>query len=133
MSPTLLKMKVRWSLFCAATRRPVRLNANWQRFFDAQDPDATFEENLLAYDAIATEHFDTERFDAFCAEHLGDLDAIALEYFSSDAFYEVVGAGVRSLYPPHEVRQFTDHFYGLVQFWCHTERDRLGLNPSAEE
>ncbi|MCA9567619.1 MAG: hypothetical protein KC656_07245 [Myxococcales bacterium] len=130
--PTLVKMKVRWSLFCAATRRPMRLNMDWQRFFDVQDPDATFDENLLAYDALAQEHFDTDRFEAFCAEHLGDFDTLAIEYFSSDAFYDVVEAKVRSLYPPHEIRQFTDHFFGMVQFWCHTERDRLGLNPPKE-
>lgn len=131
--PNLLKAKIRWSLFCAATKRPVRLNANWQQFFDVQDPDKSFDENLLAYDEIARKHFDSDAFDAFCEEHLGALDLLAIEYFSSEAFYEVVEAKVRTLYPPHEIRQFTDHFYGLVQFWCHTERDRLGLLPEDEE
>lgn len=130
--PWLVKAKVRWALFCAATGRPMQLNANWQEFFDAQDPDATFDENLDRYDAIARKHFQTEAFEAFCEEHLAELDTIAVEYFSSDAFYDVVEAKVRALFPAHEVKQFTDHFFGLIQFWCHTEKDRLGLLPDEE-
>lgn len=130
--PWLVKAKVRWALFCAATGRPMRLNANWQEFFDAHDPKASFEENLDRYDAIAQKHFDTEAFEAWCAKHLGALDLLAVEYFSSAAFYDVVQAKVTALFPPHEIKRFTDHFFGLVQFWCHTERDRLGLIPKDE-
>jgi hypothetical protein len=133
--PWLVKALVKWSVFCATTGRPMRLDTNWQRFFDAHDPDATFDENLEAYDEIAREHFEVDAFNAFCAEHLTALDAIALDYFRSDAFYDVVEAKVRALFPPHEIRQFTDHFFGMVQFWCRTEADRLGLlkDDSSEE
>ncbi len=31
------------------------------------------------------------------------------------------------IFPPHEVDAFTEHFWGLVQFWRRTERDRLDL------
>ncbi len=133
--PWLVKALLKWSIYCATTGRPMRLDTNWQRFFDAHDPDATFDENLEAYDAIAREHFEVEAFNAFCEEHLTALDELAIEYFRSDAFYDVVEAKVRSLFPPHEIRQFTDHFFGMVQFWCRTEADRLGLatGESSEE
>lgn len=129
--PWLVKAKVRWSIFCATTRRPMKLNMDWNRYFDAMQPGATYDEQLEIYDAIAREHFDADRFDAFCAEHLSHLDEVALEYFQTQAFYDVVELKVRALYPPHEIKQFTDHFFGLVQFWCKTERDRLGLSKPA--
>ncbi len=124
--PWLVKALLKWSIFCAVTKRKMRLTLDWERFFDAHDPDATFEENLERYDAIAREHFDTDRFEAFCEEHLSHLDEVALEFFSTDRFREIVRAKVTSLYPPHEIEQFTAHFFGLVQFWCKTEADRLG-------
>ena len=125
--PWLVKSLLRWSLFCAATKRQMRMNLDWDRFFEIADRDISFEEKLDAYDALALERFETDRFKAFCAEHLADLDEVALEFFSSPRFREIVHAKVASLYPKHEIEPFTDHFYGLVQFWCKTERDRLGV------
>lgn len=123
--PWLVKALLKWSIFCVATGRKVRLNQDWQRFFDAHDPDASFEENLARYDAIAREHFEADKFDAFCKEHLADLDAIALDYFGTEEFREVVRSKVAALYPRHEIDPFTDHFFGMVQFWRKTEGDRM--------
>jgi hypothetical protein len=123
--PWLVKALLRWSIFCAATGRKMRLNMDWERFFAACDPDKSFEERLVDYDAIAREHFDTERFDEFSQTHLAHLDEVALEYFTSPGFRDVVRAKVAALYPDHEIEQFTDHFYGLIQFWGKTEADRL--------
>jgi hypothetical protein len=125
--PWLVKALLRWGLFCAATNRPFRHTLDWQPFFDVADTDLPFEEKLDRYDALAKAHFQTDEFEAFCAEHLGGLDRIALDYFSGADFKDIVRAKVSSLYPEHEIDSFTEHFYGLVQFWCHTERDRLGV------
>jgi hypothetical protein len=123
--PWLLKALIRWSLFCATVRRPMRLNLDWQRFFDKNDPEMTFAEKLPLYDKIAREHFDTERFDEFCEKHLSHLDEVALEFFGTQQFKEIAREKVAAIYPKHEVDEFTDHFYGLIQFWRKTERDRL--------
>jgi len=123
--PWLVKALLKWSIFCAATKRRMRLTLDWDRFFDACDPEKPFNERLLDYDALARTHYDAEAFQEFCDEHLGHLDAIALEYFTSDTFKEVVRAKVTALYPPHEIEQFTEHFFGLVRFWGKTEADRL--------
>ena len=70
---------------------------------------------------------------------LGDLDEIAVDFFGTDRFRDIVRAKVAALYPSHEVERFTDHFYGMVQFWRKTESDKLGLSvdggaaPAAEE
>lgn len=130
--PWLVKALLRWSIFCAATRRPMRLNLDWQRFFDLHDPELPLDEQLARYDALARDHFDTERFDAFCAEHLAHLDEVALEFFGTARFRDIVHQKVQAIYPPHEVESFTDHFFGLVQFWRKTEADRLGLTTAGE-
>jgi hypothetical protein len=30
------------------------------------------------------------------------------------------------MFPSHEVERFTEHFWGLIQFWRKTESDRIG-------
>jgi hypothetical protein len=83
---------------------------------------------------LAKNHFDVEHFQAFCAEHLTELDEIALDFFQTDRFKEIVRSKVGALYPKHEVEEFTSHFFGLVQFWCKTEQDRLSKkNPKKGE
>ncbi len=32
---------------------------------------------------------------------------------------------VEALFPQHEVEEYTEHFWGLIQFWRRTEADRL--------
>ena len=85
---------------------------------------------MLQYDALAREHFDTDRFEEFCQTHLKHLDEVAVEFFSTPACKEIFREKVAALFPKHEVDEFTDHFYGLVQFWVRTERDRLSLGAA---
>lgn len=123
--PWLVKAKIRWSLFCAATKRPMRLNLDWDEFFAVADTDAPYREKLAEYGRIARRRLDSERFEEFCAEHLADLDEIALEYFATDQARATVRAKVATMFPAHEVDGFTDHFWGLLEFWRKTETDRL--------
>ncbi|MBT8203498.1 MAG: hypothetical protein HKN74_11485 [Acidimicrobiia bacterium] len=119
--PWLVKSKIRWSLFCAATKRPMHLNPDWGEFFAVADRDLPYREKLAEYGRIARRRLDTDRFEEFCADNLADLDAIALEYFGTDRARDTVRAKVATLFPAHEVDQFADHFWGLLQFWRHTE------------
>jgi len=123
--PWLVKAKIRWSLFCAATNRPMRVNLDWTPYFEVADTDAPYREKLAAYGAIARERLHAERFDEFCAEYLGDLDEITYEYFGTDHARAIVEGKVATLFPADEVASFTDHFWGLIQFWRKTESDRL--------
>ena len=34
-------------------------------------------------------------------------------------------AKVAALFPAHEVEEFTEHFWGLVQFWRRTESEYI--------
>jgi len=124
--PWLVKAKLRWSLFCAATRRPMRLTPQWDDFFAIADEDGPFAEKLAAYGAIARSRLDADHFEEFCDEHLSRLDEITYEYFATDRARQIVRRKVATLFPEHEVDHFTEHFWGLLQFWRKTEADRLG-------
>lgn len=125
--PWLVKAKLRWSLYCAATDRRMRHHPDWEPFFAIADSDAPYRKKLSEYAALATERYETERFLEFCDRHLPDLDEVAWEYFGTERAREALHRKVAVLFPPHEVEGFTDHFWGLLQFWRKTERDRLDL------
>jgi hypothetical protein len=115
--PWLIKANIRWSVFCAATRRRMRRNLDWQPFFDVAAGELPYREKLRRYAAIAHAHFETERFDEFCATHLAHLDAVADEFFGSSDCREAVNKKVTALFPAHEVERFTELFFGRIQLW----------------
>jgi hypothetical protein len=125
--PWLVKSKIRWSLFVAATGRRMRHHPDWDPFFEIADSGAPYREKLSGYAALAHQSFETDRFLEFCDTHLPHLDEVTWEYFSTDRAFEAVRRKVSVIFPPHEVETFTEHFWGLVQFWRRTERDRLDL------
>ena len=47
--PWLIKANVRWSIFCAATKRRMRINLDWSPFFEIAGKDLPYRERLTAY------------------------------------------------------------------------------------
>jgi hypothetical protein len=43
--PWLVKAYLRWSIFCAATKRPMRLNQHWHPYLEIADLDLPWQEN----------------------------------------------------------------------------------------
>ena len=115
--PWLVLSKIRWSVFCAATKRPFRRNLDWEPFFEIAATEASYGEKIKAYGELAEAHFDTERFEEFCNKHLGDLEEVAYEYFATDACRVAVREKVAALYPQHEVEEFTDRFWTAIGVW----------------
>ena len=115
--PWLVMANIRWSVFCAATKRPMRMNADWTPYFEIADQDLPFREKLRRYAAIAHERFETARFEEFCATHLAHLDEVAWEFFGSETARDAVRDKVSLLYPEHEHEQFTDLFWNRIQSW----------------
>lgn len=113
--PWLLKANLRWSLFCAATRRRMHHPLEWQSFFDIAASERSYREKLTAYAQIAHERFDTVRFTEFCDTHLAHLDEVADEFFRSDVARAAVHKKVSALYPEHEIESFTELFWGRIQ------------------
>ncbi len=123
--PWLVKALLRWSLFCAATRRRMRHDLGWQEYFAVAERVADPQERLTALGHLARQHLEADRFERFCADHLDGLDQVALDYFGTERVREIIRRKVATLFPAHEVDEFTDHFFGLIQFWRDTETDRL--------
>ena len=115
--PWLVKAYVKWSVFCAATKRPMRKNLDWAPFYEVAATDRSYEEKLDAYAKIADERFETARFEEFCAEHLGHIDEVAHELFGSQEAKDAVRLKVQALFPAHEVEPFTELFWKRIQAW----------------
>ncbi len=124
--PWVVKSLLRWSLFCAAYKRKPNLNPNWAPYLAIADEDISFPEKLEKYDALARAHFDSDRFEEFSETHLKHLDEVAWEFFGTERCREIFREKVAALFPKHEIDEFTDHYFGLVQFWRKTEAERVG-------
>ena len=122
--PWLVKAKLRWALFAAATRRRMRRTLDWEPFYEIADSGAPYRERLAGYAAIARERLDAGRFEEFCDEHLGHLDEVAHEFFASDVAKDAVRRKVEALYPAHEIDEFTERFWGQIQQWRDDEDAR---------
>jgi hypothetical protein len=115
--PWLVAANLRWSIFCAATKRPMRVTLDWAPYFEIADTDAPYPEKLAAYAAIARERFQSDEFESFCATHLAHLDQVVWEFFASDVARDAVQQKVASLFPAHEIDEFTELFWGRIQRW----------------
>ena len=119
--PWLIKANLRWSIFCAATGRPMHGNLDWDPYFAIADKDLSPREKLSEYAAIAHQRFETERFREFCQTHLSHLDELAYEFFASDTLRDAIHQKVSALYPAHEIEEYTEMFWQRIQNWRDTE------------
>jgi len=119
--PWLIKANIRWSVYCAATRRRMRQNLDWQPFYDVAASALPYREKLRRYAAIARERFEADQFEEFCGRNLAHLDAVAYEFFGSDDCRDAVQKKVTALFPAHEVESFTELFFRRIQAWREQE------------
>jgi hypothetical protein len=122
--PWLVVSNLKWSLFCAATKRKVRHTLDWQPWFDVAERETSYESRLAAYARLAHAHFETERFEEFCGTHLKHLDEVAWEFFGTQPARDAVRAKVAAIYPAHEIEPFTELFWQRIQRWRETEGRR---------
>ncbi len=115
--PWLLGALIRWSTFCTATGRPMRLNPDWAPFYKVARERDSFADRMEGYSEIVEAHFDTQRFEEFCDAHLGNLDEVIDEFFTTDKAKDAVRQKVHALYPENEWEEFTDLFWGRIQKW----------------
>lgn len=129
--PWVVLAQLRWALYCAATRRRMRVGLDWEPFFAIAAEELPYREKLSRYARLAEQRLEAEPFREFCREHLGRLDELAWEFFGSDVAHDAVHQKVVAMFPAHEVERFTEHFWGLIQFWRRTEAERLGRGGDA--
>ena len=117
--PWLVKANLRWSIFCAATKRPMRKNLDWEPFYAiARARTCRTREKLRAYAAIADERFETDALrgvlrQAPGAPRRGRVGVLRHAGRAKDAVRQKVAA----LFPAHEVEQFTELFWQRIQAW----------------
>ncbi len=119
--PWLIKANLKWSIFCAATRRRMKMNLDWRDYFAIADQDISFEKKLAGYVKLARQHFDVDAFERFCAMHLSHLDAVADEFFATETVRDAIRQKVTALFPSHEIDMFTELFWNRVQEWRRVE------------
>jgi len=122
--PWIVIANLRWSIFCAATRRPMRKTLDWDPFYEIAAEDLPYREKIARYAKLARSRFDAERFEDFCERHLGHLDQVAWEFFGTDAAREAVRKKVEALYPANEVEPFTNLFWSRIQEWRESSKPK---------
>ena len=115
--PWIVLANIRWSVFCAVTKRAMRRNLDWEPFYAIARRDLPYRDKLRAYAKLAEERLEAGRFDEFCAKHLGHLDEIALEFFGTPMARDAVRKKVAALFPAHEIDSFTELFWNRIQAW----------------
>jgi hypothetical protein len=127
--PWLVMANIRWSVFCAAVKRPMRRTHDWSPFYEIAGQDLPYRDRLRAYARVARQRLDADRFKEFCSQHLGHLDEVAWEFFGSPTARDAVYQKVRALFPEHEWDQFTEHFWQLIQQWRRREEEKRSAEP----
>lgn len=122
--PWLVRALIRWSLFCAATRRPMRLGVDWEPYFEIAEGSNSLDHKIIQMADVARHRFDAAEFTSFCETHLQDLDEVALAYFGEDRAKLAVNRKVAALFPEHEIEEFTEHLWKLLQDWRSSQTAR---------
>jgi hypothetical protein len=116
--PWLVIANLRWTLFCAATKRKMRRTLDWEPYYRiARKKGLSDRDRLAGYAAIARKVYDTDRFEEFCSTHLPHMDEVAWEFFGTETAKEAARQKVTALYPAEEVERFTELFWERIQTW----------------
>ncbi len=83
--PWLVMANIRWSVFCAATKRPMRRTLDWEPFYDDRGREGHAVPRAAARLRARSPSSASRpaRFEEFCARHLGHLDEVAYEFFAT--------------------------------------------------
>jgi hypothetical protein len=117
--PWAISALVKWSLFCLATGRRMRVNQDFEDYFAVGDDDGlAYEEKIVAYRRLADGYFEVESYEEFCAGPLRHADEALAELVSSTSFDDLLVETVRSTFPAHEHERFVAHYRGLLAAWA---------------
>jgi hypothetical protein len=124
--PWAITTLAKWTIFCAATGRRMKIDQDTERYFAIGDrDDLTYEGKLGEYDHLQHDYFQTDAYLEFCDEHLGTIDEVMVEFIESSEFDDLLVTTVRSAFPPHEHDYFIGHYRGLTAAWAKDQRNAL--------
>lgn len=113
--PWYVVSNLKWAVFNAATRRPMRKTLDFEPFYEIARQDLPYREKLAGYAAIARSRLSADEFEEFCDRHCAPLEEAAAAWFRGPRCEEAVRLKVANLFPEHEVEEFTARFLGLVR------------------
>jgi hypothetical protein len=117
--PWAMAALAKWSLFCLATGRAMRVNQDFEPYFAVAADDALdYDAKLAAYRRHADAYFEVASYEEFCAGPLRHADEVLAELVSSPWFDDLLVETVRSTFPPHEHEEFVAHYRGLLGAWA---------------
>jgi hypothetical protein len=114
--PWAIAALVRWSAFCLAEDRRMRIDVDPRPWFEIGDrEELSYEKKLHGLRALADEYFQSEAYTEFCAGPLAHLTDAADDWFAGAEFDRLLVATVCSTFPPHEHERFVEHYRGLLR------------------
>ena len=116
---------MRWSAFCAVTRREMHVNQNSRDYFQHGDrDDLSYEQKLAKYRELADDYFQVDAYQRVLRRRTSaHLDELAHDWFTSAEFDDVLVRTVTTTFPAHEHEQFVAHYRGLMAAWAPTTLD----------
>ena len=120
--PWAISALLRWSVYCCATGRQMRVALDPDPWFAIGDTDAGYEEKLERYRALTEDYFENERYEEFCARHLPHVDEAMHAYVQSPDFDALLVDTVTRAFPAHEREHFVEHYRGLLGAWVRDQR-----------
>ena len=115
--PWAIKALLRWSVFCCATGRPMRVAMEPAPWWAAATENAAYGDKLAAYRKLADADLAAEEYAEFCDRHLPHVDEAMAEYIGSDDFDRLLVDTVQRTFPPAEHDHFVPHYRGLLRAW----------------
>ncbi|HUQ22661.1 MAG TPA: hypothetical protein VM049_06555 [Gaiellaceae bacterium] len=117
--PWAMRALVRWSAFCCATGRQMRINQSTRDYFEIGDrDDLSYEDKLAGYRQLADAYFQTDEYEAFCAEKLPHLDDVLVDWIEGAEFDRLLVSTIQSTFPADEHERFVAHYRGLLAAWA---------------
>jgi len=121
--PWAIRALVRWSAFCAATGRQMRINQTTRAYFEIADrDDLDYAGKLAEYRRLADDYFHVPEYDEFCATTLAHLDEVLVDWVEGADFDQLLVDTVTATFPEHEHEHFVAHYRGLLAAWAKDQR-----------
>lgn len=117
--PWAIEALVKWTTFCAASGRRMRLELDMDAYFAVGGrEDLAYEEKLREYRRLADAYFQVDEYEEFCAESLPHVHELVVEYVEGRDFDALLVDTVRETFPAHEHDEFVAHYRGLLGAWA---------------
>src|SRR5215218_1777811 len=120
--PWAIKALLRWTVYCCATGRTMRVAMDPDEWFAVGDSEQAYEDKLEAYRGLADDYFEVEAYEQFCDRHLGHVDEAMADYVDSPDFDRLLVDTVTRAFPAREHEQFVAHYRGLLAAWVADQR-----------